>query len=319
LLYNPIRNIMSVSEFLKDNKRPLLVLLGPTASGKTALSLEIAAKFNCEIISADSRQVYKYMDIGTDKIPMDKRCGIPHHLIDVVTPDVRFTVSDFKKLAEEKIEEIYGRGAIPFLVGGTGLYIRAVTENFSIPPDNLEIRKKLMGEIDEYGALALHERLKRLDPINAEKIHPHNIPYIVRALEILATTGKPKTAEKNPSKYSCLILGINPLQTDFEEQLPRKRSQLSPRWKILFERIDARVDEQIKRGLIDETKKLLQMGFTKNLRSMKTLGYREMIQYLEGELSLEDAVSLLKQNTRRFAKRQMVWFKKDKGIEWRVW
>lgn len=315
---NDIAN-SKVSEFLKGNKRPLLVLLGPTASGKTALSLEIAKKFNCEIISADSRQVYKYMDIGTDKIPMDKRCGIPHHLIDVVEPDVRFTVSDFKKLAEEKTEEIYERGALPFIVGGTGLYIRAVTENFSIPPDNLEVREKLMEEINELGALALHERLKKLDPVSAEKIHPHNIPYIVRALEIIAATGKPKTDEKKPAKYSSLILGINPLRTDFEEQIPRKRSQLSPRWKSLFERIDARVDEQIKRGLIDETKKLLQMGFTKNLRSMKTLGYGEMTQYLEGELSLEDAVSQLKQNTRRFAKRQMVWFKKDKGIEWIVW
>lgn len=305
-----------ISAFLKNNKRPLLVLLGPTASGKTALSLEIAKKFNCEIISADSRQVYKYMDIGTDKIPMEKRCGIPHHLIDVVEPDVRFTVADFKKLAEEKIEEIHARGAVPFLVGGTGLYIRAITENFAIPAENPVIRAQIMKELEEHGALALHEKLKKLDPVNAEKIHPNNIPYVVRALEIFAATGKPKNAEKKSPKYSCLVLGINPFEPNEEKQLKLKRSQTSPRWKTLFEKIDMRVDEQISRGLVDETKKLLQMGFAKDLRSMNSLGYSEMIKYLEGELSLEEATKLLKHNTRCFAKRQMVWFKKDKLIFW---
>lgn len=282
----------------EGEKPPLLVILGPTASGKTALSLELAREFNGEIVSADSRQIYRGMDIGTDKISETARGGIPHHLIDVANPDERFTVANFKKLAEEKIDGIYGRGKLPMLVGGTGLYIRAITENFSIPPENPELRGGLYKELKRYGAEALHKKLQEVDPENAAKISPKNIPYIVRALEIFHITGKPKSAQKNPPKYRCLLLGMR-------RDLP-----------ILFERIHRRIDAQIESGLIEETQKLLAAGYSKNLGAMNSLGYQEIIEYLEGKISLDAARELLKKNTRNFAKRQMTWFKKDKGIVW---
>lgn len=292
-----------ISDFLNKCRlqtpaKPLLVLLGPTASGKTALSLEIAKQFGGEIISADSRQVYKYMDIGTDKIPPEAQQGIPHYLIDIVEPDERFTVADFKKLAVEKIEEIEKCGKLSMLVGGTGLYIRSITQNFAIPLENPLLRQQLLKELEEKGPQALHEKLAQLDPENAAKISPNNAPYIVRALEIFMTTGKPKIDRKTPSPYQILQIGLNPLR------------------EILFKRIEKRVDEQINRGLTDEVKKLLQMGYPKDLPSMRTLGYREIVQYLEGKISLEQAVELIKQNTRNFAKHQMVWFKKDEDVVW---
>lgn len=291
-----------IEDFLKDcmekGGKPLLVLLGPTASGKTALSIEIAKKFNGEIISSDSRQVYRYMNIGTDKIPEEKRDGIPHHLIDVVNPDERFTVADFKKLAEEKIEEILSRGHLPMLVGGTGLYIRTITENFSIPPENPEIRSELLKELEDHGINILYEKLHKFDPKSAAKIHSKNARYIIRALEIVITTGAPKPDRKELPRWHVLQIGRNPPH------------------EILFERIHRRVNEQIDRGLVEETKKLLEMGYAKNLPSMSSLGYSEIIQYLEGNLTLDDAKELLKKNTRNFAKRQIVWFKRDREVVW---
>ena len=293
----------SINDFLKDAKNsglpPLLVVLGPTASGKTALSIELAKKYGGEIISADSRQVYRHMDIGTDKIAVDKREGVPHWLIDVVEPSERFTVADFKKLAEKKIDEIFARGNLPMLVGGTGLYIRAITQNFKIPDQDLGVREKLMKELEEEGGKEkLYERLCKLDPESSKKIHKNNIPYLVRALEIVAATGAGKPNLKGEPKYKCLQTGI---------AWPRE---------ILFERINKRVDEQIGRGLLEETKKLLDMGLGKKLASMQSLGYKEIVQYLDGALTLEEALELLKNNTRNFAKRQMTWFKKDEGILW---
>lgn len=280
------------------NTPPLLVLLGPTASGKTALSLELAREFNGEIISADSRQVYCGMDIGTDKIPVEKRDGIPHHLIDVASPSQRFTVADFLARAEKAASEILGHGKLPMLVGGTGLYIRSLTQNFSLPPENPELRARLIAELEEHGASALHKKLQRLDPENAAKIHPNNIPYVVRALEIFMATGRPKQATKKPPRFNVLQIGLHVSN------------------EILFERIHRRVDEQIERGLIEETKRLLAQGFPKSLPSMSSLGYREIIEHVEGRLSISEAVELLKKNTRNFAKRQMTWFKKDNGIVW---
>lgn len=291
-----------VKDFLQKTsqtgEKPLLVLLGPTASGKTALSLELAKEFGGEIISADSRQVYIGMDIGTDKIPEEKREGIPHFLLNIVNPDERFTVADFKKLAEEKIEEILQRGHLPILVGGTGLYIRAITENFSFPKEDPVLREKLNEELARQGVDLLYEKLKKLDPENAAKIHPKNGRYIVRALEIFYTTGMPKKALREAPKWKILQIGLR------------------PPLESLFERIHARVNSQIERGLIDETKVLLAKGYSKNLPSMNSLGYNEMIQYLEGNLSLEDAAQLLKKNTCAFAKRQMTWFKKDTDVIW---
>lgn len=281
-----------------DKNSPLLVLLGPTASGKTALSIEIAKAFNGEIISADSRQIYRHMNVGTDKILPEAMQNVPHHLLDVADPDERFTVANFKTRAEEIIDDILARRKLPMLVGGSGLYIRAITENFSIPPENPQVRAQLMEEVKNSGPEVFHEKLKKLDPEGAAKIHPKNIPYVVRALEIFMTTGQPKRDAKKTPKYECLQIGLS---------WPRE---------ALFERIHRRIDEQMERGLVDETKKLLSMGYSKNLPSMSSLGYRESIQYLDGALTLDDARELLKKNTRNFAKRQMTWFKKDKNITW---
>jgi len=288
------------ADFLANRSTSLgfIVLLGPTAAGKTALSIELAKKFGGEIISADSRQVYISMDIGTDKIPVERREGIPHYLFDLALPSERFTVADFKKLAEERIEAILARGRVPFVVGGTGLYIRAITENFSLPPENPELRKKLHDELAKFGSAALHEKLAKLDPQSAAKIHPQNARYIIRALEIIMTTGKPKNDASGRPRWRVLKIGLNPTR------------------EILFERIHQRVEKQFERGLIEETKKLLAMGYSKELPAMSSLGYREVMEYIEGKLSLEDTKELLKQNTRNFAKRQMVWFKRDKGVVW---
>ncbi len=295
-----LRNL--IRKFIEKQKAargsPLLVLLGPTASGKTALSLEIAKEFNGEIISADSRQIYRHMNIGTDKILPGARQGVPHYLLDVAEPDERFTVANFKTSAEEIIDDILARGKLPMLVGGTGLYIRAITENFLIPPENLKLRAELMDELKKFGPELLYEKLKKMDPEGAAKIHPKNIPYVVRALEIFMTTGKPKHDIKKTPKYECLKIGLF--------------------WarEALFERIHRRVDEQLEHGLVEETKKLLAIGYSKNLTSMSSLGYREAIQYLEGVLTLDNARELIKKNTRNFAKRQMTWFKRDKGTVW---
>lgn len=302
-----------------SGKKPLLVLLGPTASGKTALSIEIAKEFNGEIISADSRQVYRYMNIGTDKIPPELREGIPHHLIDVANPDERFTVVDFMRLADRAISEILQRGALPILCGGTGLYINAVTENFQIPEtgDNRDVRKKLEADLAEHDKEWLHNELKKVDPETAAKIPAGSHLYVLRALEIFQLTGKPKSDKKGAPKYKTLKIGL--------------------RWpkEILAERIAGRVEEQFKNGLIEETKKLLDMGYSLELQSMRSLGYREVATHLNGKISLkvappwrgtnclaeptlglEEAKKLIVTNTVKFSKRQMTWFKKDKEIVW---
>lgn len=276
------------------------MLLGPTASGKTALSLELAERWNGEIISADSRQVYRGMNIGTDKISVAQRHGVVHHLLDVADPSERFTVVDFMRLAREAIAEIHTRGKLPMLVGGTGLYINALTENFQIPESGAsdEIRKKLNEDLREHGAEWLHNELQKVDPENAKKIHPHSYVYVLRALEIFYATGKPKQDLKGESSYEVLRLGL---------RWPRE---------VLAERIAQRVEAQFERGLIDEVRGLLARGFHKDLAAMRTLGYRETIEHLNGEISLEEAKNLIIKNTVKFSKRQMTWFKRDPKIVW---
>lgn len=303
-----MQTINLITTFLKSvqpNDVPLLVLLGPTASGKTALSLTLAKQFNGEIISADSRQVYRYMNIGTDKIPLEEREGVPHYLIDLVNPDERFTVVDFKKLAEEKIAEIARRGKLPILVGGTGLYIRAITENFDIPPsDDLALRTALEQEAlkeAENGQEAqklLHQKLAKVDPQSAAKIHPSNTRYVLRALEIFYHTGAPKSDKKSTPKYRVLKIG-----------LALDRSELD-------KRIHRRVDEQFKKGLVEEIKRLLERGYDERLPALQTLGYRELIPALRGKISIDDAKELIKMHTRQFARRQITWFKKEKDVKW---
>jgi len=293
-----------VEKFLEStkttNKPPLIVICGPTASGKTALSLNLADKYNGEIISADSRQIYRYMDIGTDKATKDVTSKIPHHLIDIKNPNENYTVADFKKDAEIAIQKILSKGKIPFLVGGTGLYIGAVVENYelnSAKPDK-DIREELERELEEKGAEELHHLLEELDPEAASKIHPNNHRYLIRALEINLSTNQPKQNKKGERKYNVLKLAIN--------------------WDrdLLYERINQRVEEQTDTGLLNEIKTLLNQGYTRNLPSMSGIGYKEFFPFLDGEISFDQAKEQLKQNTRNYAKRQLTWFQRDTEINW---
>lgn len=292
--------LKKIEDFIEHARKPLMVLLGPTASGKTALSIKLARALNAEIISADSRQVYRGMDIGTDKILEPEREGIPHHLIDVADPSQRFTVVDFMKMADEKISDILKRGKIPLLAGGTGLYINALTENFQIPEtgENLGIRKKLEDEMNEKGKEWLHQKLMEVDPETAGKIPPQSHLYILRALEVFYLTGKTKKDRKGKPKYETLKIGL---------KIDKAK---------LLERITQRVERQFERGLIDEVKGLLEKGYAKELASMRSIGYREVIAHLEGKISLEEAKKLIIKNTKEYARRQTTWFKRDEKIIW---
>lgn len=283
---------------MKLNEKELIVLVGPTASGKTEVALQLIKKFPLEIISADSRQIYKFMDIGTGKL---KGLDV-HHLIDIVKPDEDFTVADYKKRAEEIIKKIYKRKKIPFLVGGSGFYIRAVVDGLCpAPRGNFKIRKALELEGKKQGIDYLYNRLKEVDPLTAEKVNPNDLYRIIRTLEVYIQTGKPISYYHRLTKvpdYNLLIFGIrHPVDE-------------------LYKRINKRIDTMIERGLIKEVEGLLNMGYEENLKSMNSLGYKEIIGYLKGKYGLEEAIRLLKRNTRRYAKRQMTWFRNDKRISW---
>lgn len=293
----------TIRDFLKKadekGKIPLLVILGGTASGKTSLSIDVAKRYQGEIISTDSRQIYKYMDIGTAKIKKNEMCGIPHYMIDIVEPDEQYTLADFVNKATRHIEDIGRRGKLPMLVGGTGLYIRAICQNYAIThiPPNKKLREKFKKELEQKGEAHLYETLKKADPKAAEKIHPHNHRYVIRALEI-AESGKKKSYNKKEPRYEVLKFGI---EWDRE---------------TLYERIDRRAKEQVEEGLINETKMLLQKGYDMSLPSMSSLGYPEMIRYIQKELSLDDALALLQKNTRNYAKRQLTWFRREPDVIW---
>ncbi|MFC5403705.1 tRNA (adenosine(37)-N6)-dimethylallyltransferase MiaA [Cohnella soli] len=291
----------------EDDRPPLLVLVGPTAVGKTALSLQLAKALNAEVISGDSMQVYKRMDIGTAKLLEADREGIPHHLIDIREPDYPFSVSEFQVLCEETIADINARGKLPFIVGGTGLYVESVCYGFrfqdigSDEPFREEMRALARAE----GAQALHDRLRAIDPITAEKLHPNDEGRIIRALEVFRLTGKPLSASQDQSRgddktspYRLCIIGLT---MDREE---------------LYRRIDARVDSMLDEGLVDEVASLLKEGVPRASVAMRGLGYKEIVAYLEGEIDYEEAVRLLKRDTRHFAKRQLSWFRHMKGLEW---
>lgn len=289
----------TIRDFLSSRDRPLIVILGPTASGKTALSLDIAREFDCEVISADSRQVYRHMDIGTDKIMPDERAGISHHMIDIADPDERFTVADFKSQACAVIEDILRRGKVPILCGGTGLYIRSIVENFDIPEgENFDLRRTLYDRLTTEGAEKLHEELRRMDPESARKIDPRNHRFLVRALEINHMRGGPKNDRKKPPLFDILQIGV-----------AREREEL-------HRLINKRIIGQIERGLVNEVRKLLDMGYAPDLASMTSLGYREIVQYLRGEISLDKAIELIKRHTRQYAKRQLTWFRRDRDVTW---
>jgi tRNA dimethylallyltransferase len=282
------------------NEKPLIVICGPTASGKTALSIQIAEDFKGEIVSADSAQIYRKMDIGTDKVTHMERKRIKHHLIDVRNPDQSFTMADFKLEATWSINDILKRGKLPILCGGTGLYIRAIVEGYELPqaPPNQEIRDELQKIYEEKGKDQLYRTLQEIDPITASKIHPNNVRYVARALEIVMQTKKPIVPKQGRTPYNVFKIAIN--------------------WdrEVLYERINRRIDEQIEEGLLNEIKSLLAEGYSENIQAFTALGYKEYIPYLKGEKPLEQCKEQLKQSTRKFAKRQLTWYRKEEDIYW---
>lgn len=286
-------------------KKPLIILTGPTAAGKTKLSIALAKAVNGEIISADSMQVYKHMDIGSAKIKKEEMCGITHHLIDVLEPDEEFHVVRFQEMAKQAMEEIYAKGKVPILAGGTGFYIQAVVKDidFSKETEKSPVREELEKLAEEKGCEYLHERLQQVDPKSAEKIHANNVKRVIRALEYFELTGKPislhneeEAAKESPYNVAYFVLN------DVRERL--------------YERIDARVDAMLQEGLVEEVSGLAKKGYTKDMVSMQGLGYKEILSYLDGSYTLDEAVYILKRDTRHFAKRQLTWFKREKDVIW---
>ena len=286
-------------------KKPLIILTGPTAVGKTKLSIKLAKAVNGEIISADSMQVYHYMDIGSAKILPEEMEGVPHHLVDCLDPDEEFNVVRFQQMAKEAMEDIYARNRSPILVGGTGFYIQAVTGDidFTECGEDNSYRKELEQMAKEQGAEVLHNMLAKVDPESAIAIHANNTKRVIRALEYYQQTGEPisqhnKQQREKESPYNLAYFVLNDERSHF------------------YARIDARIDEMLKEGLVDEVKRLQQMGYHKGMVSMQGLGYKEILSYLDGTWSLEEAVYVLKRDTRHFAKRQITWFKREKNVEW---
>ncbi len=283
----------------------IIVIVGPTAVGKTYISVELAKKLNTEIISADSMQIYKGMNIGTAKITEEEKQGIIHHMIDIINPDEEYSVSEFKYDAEKIIDRLLSENRIPIIVGGSGLYVNSLIYDldFGNTKSNKKLREYYTYYYKEHGEDALYDKLLKIDPVAAEKIHKNNIKRIIRALEVYDITGV-KFSElntdirKKSNKYDCILIG------------------LSMERKVLYERINQRVDEMLSNGLVDEVSSLIKKGYGKNLVSMRGIGYKEIIEYLEGNTDYEEAVNTLKQNTRRFAKRQYTWFLKDENVKW---
>lgn len=287
-----------------ETKPKLLVLIGPTAVGKTKMSIELAKEFGCEIISGDSMQVYRGMDIGTAKISQEEMEGIPHHLIDIHEPDHPYSVAEFQEQSQRLIKEIHDRGKLPFIVGGTGLYVESVCYGYQFSESGADeaFREEQFRFANEYGAEALHLKLVNVDPETAERLHPNDLRRVVRALEIFHLTGIPLSAQLAPqtkqSAYDLCLVGLT-----MDRQM-------------LYNRIEERIDLMLNQGLVDEVAALMDKGFAPGLVSMQGLGYKEIVSYLSGECSYEEAVVLLKRDTRRFAKRQLSWFRHMKDIEW---
>lgn len=286
------------------NKKPLVILTGPTAVGKTALSIKLAKAINGEMISADSMQVYKYMNIGTAKIMPDEMEGITHHLIDVLDPREDFNVFTFQTMAKRALDEIYSKGKVPIIVGGTGFYIQSLLYDISFEETEVSpYRAELAAYYEQYGAHALHERLKDIDPISYEEIHENNVKRVIRALEFYHDTGYP-------------ISKHNAEQREKESPYNFEYFVLNDDRALLYERIEKRIDIMLEQGLVEEVRKLLEYGCKPQMVSMQGLGYKEIVSYLNGECSLEDAIYILKRDTRHFAKRQLTWFRREKVVTW---
>ncbi|MBP3330769.1 MAG: tRNA (adenosine(37)-N6)-dimethylallyltransferase MiaA [Clostridia bacterium] len=285
-------------------KIKIVTVVGPTASGKTSLAVKLAQLFDGEVISADSMQVYKGMDIATAKPDEKEMCGIPHHLISIISPDEEFSVSRFKEMAESKAKEISSRGKLPILAGGTGLYVDCFLNNttFLDNTKNDEVRAFLQSRLEKEGNESLYNELLQKDPEAAEKIHPNNSLKIIRALEIFYSSGSTLTQQnvqshENESDFESLVIGLNALDRN-----------------VLYDRINLRVDMMIEAGLVEETKKFFETKTAST--ACQAIGYKELKPYLDGVLSLEEAADNLKQATRRYAKRQLTWFRRNEKIKW---
>lgn len=296
-------NIVVLGEHMK--KKPLIILTGPTAVGKTSLSISLARAVNGEIISADSMQVYRYMNIGTAKISPEEMKDVPHYLIDKFDPGEEFSVVKFQEYAKKYIKSIHERNKVPILVGGTGFYIQSVLYDIEFDKNDSDTsyRRELEQLAKTMGSDYLHGLLTNIDPESAKLIHPNNTKRIIRALEYIKQTGEPISAhneeqrkKESPYNYNYFVLN-------------KDRSKL-------YEAINQRVDIMIEDGLIDEVRQLMRMGYTKDLVSMQGLGYKEIIDFLDGNTSLEEAINILKRDTRHYAKRQLTWFKREKEVIW---
>jgi len=283
----------------------VVVIFGPTASGKTGLSIELAKDVNGEIISADSMQIYKFMDIGTAKPDEEERQGIKHYLMDEVYPDEEFSVARFQQLAYKYIDEILRKGKVPIVVGGTGLYINSLLYNinFSETVSDWELRERLKREAEEKGNNYIHDMLKQIDPEAAAKIHPNDVKRVIRAIEVYEHTRKTisyhqKVSRLEPPKYNYIKIGL---------RMDRQQ---------LYERINERVDLMVEKGLVKEVERLVDLGYDKNSVAMQGLGYKEILSYLRGESSWEETIDILKRDTRRYAKRQITWFKRIENVYW---
>ena len=286
-------------------KKPLIILTGPTAVGKTDLSIQLAKAVNGEIISADSMQVYKEMNIGSAKIQPEEMKGVSHYLVDEIEPEEEFNVVRFQTMAKNAMKTIYQKGKIPVIVGGTGFYIQALLYDidFTDTTEDFDYRRELEQLAQEKGNEFLHEMLRKVDPKAAQEIHENNRKRVIRALEYYRDTGKQiskhnEQQRQNESPYQFAYFVLN-----------RDRREL-------YRRIDQRVDQMMKQGLLEEVKRLKERGCTSNMVSMKGLGYKELLDYLNGMNSLEEAVRIIKRDTRHFAKRQLTWFKREKEVDW---
>lgn len=286
------------------DKQKVIIIAGPTGVGKTALSIEVAKNFNCEIISADSIQIYKKLDVGSAKVTEEEKEGIVHHLIDIVETDQTFSAGDYVRLAEQAIDEIIKKGKTPLIIGGTGMYIQSLLFEIGAQCGKDEnYRKELQKLAEEKGSEFLHNMLMQVDKESAEKIHKNHLPRIIRALEIYHLTGKPKSEQKNAtvSKYDYLLFG------------------LTAEREILYQRINNRVDKMIDSGLLEEVQELINQGITLENQCMQGIGYKEPYAFLTGQISREEFIELLKQNSRHYAKRQLTWFRNMPNIIWKTY
>ncbi|MCB2202544.1 tRNA (adenosine(37)-N6)-dimethylallyltransferase MiaA [bacterium] len=286
-----------------EYKPPLIVIVGPTAVGKTSASIALAQRLDGEIVSADSRLLYRGMDIGTAKPTEEERAGVPHHLIDVAEPDENWSLAVYQREAYRAIDDVLSRGRLPILVGGTGQYVRSIIEGWNIPPQKPDpaLREALNQWAEEIGAAAFHERLRRLDADAADKIDYRNVRRVVRALEVILKTGErfSDLRRKQACRYTPIILGI---------EMDRE---------ALYQRVDQRIRLMLDAGLVSEVQGLLEAGFPPEMPTFSAIGYAEIVKYLQGKISIEDAVELIKRNTRIFVRRQANWFKpNDERITW---